>query len=235
MIKQLATATLGLAAILAANPARGDYQVFTNRASFEAAITGEQTETFNELGPTLQSYGSTGLSMSNGLNQPLTVTGSSGFLLSGSASSLANYYPANGTYLLGPYSTNPTDGINVAFSGKYTAAGADVGVFTSRSVVSFLVTTTNGSSFTSSLAVDTSQPGSSLGFLGVIDTTPGDSITSLTFSAPVMSNKNVMIDNVSYGFAPQSVPEPASMVSLIAGSLVIATMAIRRKFRRKMA
>jgi PEP-CTERM motif len=237
MIKQLTATTLGLAAIFAANPVRADYLVFTNRASFEAAITGEQTETFNELGPTLQSFGSTGLAPSaTGLAQPISLTGSGGFLLSASASSLAGFYASNGTYLLGPVSNSATDGLTVTLPpNTYTAAGADVGVFASNSVVNFVVTTSNGTTFNSSVGVDTSSPGSSLGFLGVVDTTPGDFVTSLTFSAPVGLNQNVVVDNFSFGFAPQAVPEPASMALLVTGSLAIGATALRRRLREKVA
>jgi hypothetical protein len=237
VIKKLTATILGLAAILAANPARADYVVYTNRASFEAAITGEHTETFNELGQPIQSFGATGLSQSpTELAQPISITGSGGFLLSASASSLAGYYSSNGTYLLGPISSTATDGVTVTLpANTYTAAGADVGVFASNSVVSFLVTTSNGTSFTSSVAVNTSLPGSSLGFLGVVDTAPGDFVTSLTFSAPMGSSENVVIDNASFGFAPQTVPEPASMALLVTGSLAIGATALRRRFRAKSA
>ncbi len=235
MIKQFTAAALGLAAILGATPARADYLVFTNRASFEAAITGEQTETFNELGSTTQSFGANGLSQgASGLTQPIAIAGTSGFLLSESSSSLAGFYPSNGTYLLGPISNSPTDGITASLpTSTFTAAGADVAIFASNSVVSFLVTTSDGATFNSSIAVDASSANSPFGFLGVVDTTPGDSIVSLTFSAPVGTSQNVVIDNFSMGFAPGAVPEPASMALLVTGSLAIGVAALRRRLRKK--
>jgi hypothetical protein len=233
MTKQLTAAILGLTAILSATSVRADYVVYTNRASFESAIASEKTETFNELGSNVQNYGSSGLSQANGLLQPLSITASSGFLLSASAASFSGDYPANGTYLIGPISTSTTDGITVTLpANTYSAAGADVAGFTSNSVVSVLVTTSDGSSFNSSVMVDARSANSSLGFLGVVLTTPGDFVTSLTFSTPVGASQNVMIDNVSFGSA---VPEPASIALLVTGSLAIGTAALRRRLRKRLA
>jgi hypothetical protein len=236
MIKRLTTVALALAAILGATDARADYLIYTNQASFEAAITGETTDNFNELGSNIQVFGPNGLNNTNGLTLPVTITGSNDYLLSASGSSLAGYYMANGTYLLGPISNSATDGITVTLpANTYTAAGADVANFMSNSVVSLVVTTSNGSIFNSSVLVDATSSTSTFGFLGVIDTTPGDSITSLRFSSPVGSNQNVLIDNFSLGFAPQAVPEPASMALIATGSLAIGATALRRRLRQKLA
>lgn len=236
MFKLLTTAAIGIVAILGAGTAHADYLVYTNRASFEAAITGEQTETFSELGGSLQIFNTTGLSKASGLDQPISIVGSNNFLLSSSAASLAGFYPGSGTYLLGPVSNSSTDGITVTLpANTYTAAGADVGVFASNSIVTLTATTSNGTSFTNEIAVNTSSPNSSLGFLGVVDTTPGDYVTSLTFSAPVGANQNVVLTNFSMGFAPQAVPEPASMALLVTGSLAIAAASVRRGLRAKRA
>ncbi len=102
MIKQLSAATLCLATILGSNAAHADYVVYTDRTAFEAAITGEKTETFNELSPSFQVYTPTGLTQSTGLTQPLAITGSNGFLVSTSGAAFSGYYPSNGTFLLGP-------------------------------------------------------------------------------------------------------------------------------------
>jgi hypothetical protein len=230
MVQRLAAVALGLATILGGHAVQADYVVYTNRASFESAITGETTESFNELGSPISIYGSAGLSEANGLTQPLTISGSSNFLLSSSASAMAGYYPTNGTYLLGPISTSATDGLTVTLpANTYSAAGADVAAFASNSVVSFLVTTSDGSSFTSSVAIDASSSNSALGFLGVVLTNPNDYVTSLTFSTPLGAAQNVVVDNTSFGFAPLSVPEPASMTLIAAGGLALGISAARRR------
>ena len=115
MIKGIGLLALSLALTFSSGLAKADYVVYTSRASFEAALKSEATETFNELGSNVQSFPN-GLSQANGLSQPIAVSGAGNFLLSGSASSLGGSYPANGTYLVGPsVSGSATDGITVIF------------------------------------------------------------------------------------------------------------------------
>ena len=234
MVKGMIAASLGLAALFAASPSHADYVVYTNRTSFEAALKTESTENFNELGSGSQSYGAAGLSHSNGLTSSLTIAGSSNYLTSGSASSLAGYYPGNSTYLIGPISSSSADGITVSLpAGTYSGAGADVANFASNSLVSFVATTALGVQLNGSVSVNASSTSATFGFLGVVSTDPGDSIATLKFSSPPGLSQNIAIDNVSFGTAAApAVPEPGSMALLLAGSLAIGAGALRRRLGR---
>ncbi len=236
-MKSISAATFGLVLVLGGmTTARADYMVFTSRATFEAAITNEQTETFNELGSKLQIFNATGIGPGDGLAQPITVGGSSGFLLAASSNSLAGYYPTNGTFLVGPTTSAVGDGITVNFSGGSSLVGADVANFANNSIVSFVATTSNGEVLSGSVKVDGSTPGSSLGFLGVSTKSPGDYVTSMTFFSPLGANQNVVVDNVSFGtITPLAVPEPTSMALLAIGALGLSGHAVRSQLRKTRA
>ena len=233
MMKSISAATLGLALVLGSmTTARADYMVFTSRATFEAAITNEKTDTFNELGSNLKIYSSSGIGQVDGLTQPITVMGSSGFLLSASSTSLAGYYPSSGTYLVGPTTGAAGDGIKINLPGGTIIVGADVANFASNSIVSFAATTSKGEVLCGSVMVDGSTTGSPLGFIGVSTKSPDDFVTSITFASPLGANQNVVVDNVSFGsITPLAVPEPASMALLAIGAFVLSGGAVRSRLR----
>jgi PEP-CTERM motif len=224
MLKGIAFLAFSLTVLLTVGSAEAGFVVYTSRSSFEAALVTETTETFTELGSTFQTF-SSGLSQANGLTDPLTITGSSGFLFSTSSSASAGFYPANGTYLLGPSSSSSTDGITVVFPAHLTAAGADVNLFGALGTIDFSGTTSLGENFSGSVTVNGSLATGPFGFLGVTTTGPNDYITSLLFSAVVGANTNVVVDNVSFG----TVPEPASITLLGSGVLLVGAVLLRRR------
>ncbi len=93
MLKGIGLLAIGLAMVFGNGPAKADYVVYTNRASFEAALSSGATERFEEaaIAP-VQSFPN-GLSQANGLIQPITVTGSGNFLLTENAATLGGFYP----------------------------------------------------------------------------------------------------------------------------------------------
>jgi hypothetical protein len=225
MINRIGLLVLGLTVILWSGPARADYVVYTSRATFEAALNSEMTETFNQLGTSVQMF-SSGLSQANGLILPITVTGSGGFLISGGSDTLGGFYPNNGTYLVGPYANSATQGITVSFAPNTNAGGADVTTFAANGSVTFSGATSQGENFTGSVSTQGANPNAPLQFLGVIATTPNDYITSILFTSGVGANQNIVIDNVS-------VPEPTSMALFVLGGLVIGVGAVRRLHRSR--
>jgi len=228
MKKGMGLLTFGLSIVLTVGSARAGFVVYTDRTTFEAALKSETTETFNELGPNIRAY-SPNLTQADGLTQPLTITGSGNYLLSGSASSLAGYHPSNGTYLLGGIGSSASDGITVTFApNSMNAAGADVSNYTVDGPVSFTGTTTLGETFSGMVQVAGSNKNSPFGFLGVT-TSPNDFITSIRFSATVGSNVNVLVDNVSFG---TPIPEPASIALFGSGVLLVGMNVLVRRIRR---
>jgi hypothetical protein len=219
-------ALLGLALVFPNVPARADFIVYTNRSMFEAALASEKTETFSELGQSVQSFPN-GLSQPT-LTQPITVNGTGGFLLSAGSSVLGTVNPSYGTILIGPTSNSATDGITVSLpSNAYTGAGADVTGNNANTTISFFGTTSLGENFTGTVSVQGANFTAQFGFLGVTTTSPTDYLTSLTFSAPVATNFSPIVTNVSIGAA---IPEPTSMALFVAGALVIGVGAIRQRF-----
>ena len=63
MIKGIGFLSLGLGIFLTVGSAKAGFVVYTNQATFNAALATESIETFDELGPTFQSF-SSGLSRS---------------------------------------------------------------------------------------------------------------------------------------------------------------------------
>jgi PEP-CTERM motif len=229
MNKGMGLLAFGLVMVLAVGTARADYMVYTDRATFEAALSSETTETFNELGGNIHAFPS-GLSQANGLTQPLTITGSGNYLLSGNSATFSGFYQNNGTYIIGALGSTINDGVTVSLpANTFTAAGADVSNFTASGLVSFTGTTSQGETFSGNVSVNGADRATTLGFLGVTTTSPDDFITSLKFSAQVGSNVNVVVDNVSFG---QAVPEPASMALFASGALVLGGGALLRRFRK---
>jgi hypothetical protein len=202
------------------SPARADLVFYTNRAAFDAAVTGLQTVTFQAPSPTTFTFNPT----------------PPGLTLSGVNFNITNPLPGDGLNVTGknfPGVAYPTDFLVPSFSpnrtstqlaitlppGGATAIGLDYGSF-ALNPSAFTFTLSTGESFTM-----TPVPFDNLGFLGFTSTSPVTSLTILD-SRPASQEVPVLGD---FSFGTAVLPEPSTLALFTIG---VAGLVVRCRRRR---
>jgi PEP-CTERM motif len=192
--------------------------LYSNFATYSAAVTGLTTVTIPDENPGT-AYGTNGngsvtyngvtfsqnpaLSNGNFFNVPPEFSGASGAVLSSQEQTVG------------------IPNILVSLPSSFTAFSLNYGTFDDSSNVKFLLS--NGDSFTlSSIGNGYETSG---GFFGITDTTAFTSVL-VTVGDP----QNILsLNNVTYGSAISAVPEPATWAMMILGFVGIGTMTYRRR------
>jgi hypothetical protein len=199
---------------------------YTNKAAFDAAVTGLQTVTFQGIAPSPTGFTGfftpPGLTVS-GVNfnianalpgDALNVTGKDFYLASAGVA-----YPAD--FLIPSVSPQGRVGTQLAITlpNGATAIGLDYGSFNGTP---FTFTLSTGDSFTTTPVTFFNGQES---FLGFISTSP---ITSLTISVPGPSaNEAIVLGDISFGTAV--IPEPSTLALF---TFAVTGLACRWRRRR---
>lgn len=211
MLKAL-IASSALAVVMAASSANA-FTIFTDRATFEAAITIAYNEDFETLSGT------------NSFAGPITMP--TGLTVSSQSNSLFSVGPgqsSNPTEAIGS-NTPSSDSLNMALGVSATAVGMDLfqnngGGTQFGSDITYDISLFLGGSSVSTHTTTVSPNGGS--FFGVIADSAFDN-----FSIFSNSNSYEVADNVTVGDA--AVPVPAALPMMAAGIAGLAMVAQRRK------
>jgi hypothetical protein len=134
-------------------------------------------------------------------------------------------YQWGSTAILCAYASHP---LKVTLETPVTAFAARTGIYNGTAGSQMTITVTSGET-TTTLPPLTTVAHPTLTFFGVVSTTPGEAIDSITFTAP--GEKVPFLDDVRVGAYQAPVPEMGTGALSLCGGMLLAAGAFRKRGR----
>jgi hypothetical protein len=208
-------------AILSVLPAGATFDTYATLAEWQVAATQSgATIDFSSFAPNLGGY----LYTTSLYVEPVTFTSPPNLNMQVTYSTNSAYQWGS-TAILCAYADYP---LMVTLATPVTAFAARTGIYNGTAGSQMTITVTSGSTTTTLPSLATvAHP--TLTFFGVVSTTPGETIDSITFTPP--EGKVPFLDDVRVGAYQAPVPEMGTGALSLCGGMLLAAGAFRKRGR----